>query len=212
MDNIKYITIFLCLWLFMNTCQAKNLGVYSALFEIKEKDFKEFIYERLNQLQQNGVFEKLNKKFISDVKKHTLRPNPVRGLTTTDNPQTFYYDPTYVLKEDIKDANGIVITPKGTTINPFDVVSLHSVMLFFDADDKRQLKWVAEAAKQHDYIKYILVNGNIRDIGKILKDRIYFDQYGEITKKLGIKHIPCAVKQIGKKLQIKEFSLHEENN
>lgn len=186
---------------------AKNLGVYGTIFEIREQDFKEFIYARLKQLEQNGAFENLKQKLIANTKRHTLRPTPVYGLTTTDNPKTFYYDPTYVLKEDIKDALGNVITAKGTTVNPFDVVILHSVMLFIDADDKRQLKWAIETAKAYNYIKYILVKGNIKDANTHLRDRVYFDQYGIITKKLGIKHIPCSVQQEGKKLKIKEYSL-----
>ena len=202
-----YFLYFLCLCLFTSTCQAKNLGVYGVTFEIIEKDFKEFIYERLHQLQQNGMLDKFNKKFLSNVKNHTLRPTPVKGLTTTDNPQTFYYDPTYVLKEDIRNANGKILTPKGTTINPFDVIKLHSVWLVFNADDKRQLQWAREIAKKHDYTKYILVQGNIKDTSNTLKDRVYFDQYGAITKQLDIKHIPCLVRQKNKKLQITEFSL-----
>jgi len=197
--------------MFINTCQAKNLGVYGATFEIIEKDFKEFIYERLYQLQQNGILDKFNKKFVSNVKKHILRPMPVKGLTTTDNPKTFYYDPTYVLKEDIRDINGKILISRGTTINPFDVIKLHSIWLFFNADDKQQLKWAREEAKKHNYVKYILVQGNIKDTGNTLKDRIYFDQYGAITKQLGLKHIPCLVQQKGRKLQIREFSINYYN-
>jgi conjugal transfer pilus assembly protein TraW len=212
MRAIKQGIIFLCCCLFTQLGYAKNLGVYGTTFEILEPDFKEFIYARLNQLQQNGELEKLNKRFLMNVKKHTLRPTPVVGLTTTNNPQTFYYDPTYVLKEDIKDAAGKVITAKGTIVNPFDVVTLHSVMLFFNAEDRKQIKWAKEESQKYSHIKYVLVQGNIKESGNTLADRVYFDQYGSITKQLGIKRIPSLVKQEGKRLKIQEFSLDEINN
>ena len=194
------------------SAQAKNLGVWGSLFPVEEQDIREFIYQRLNEMQQNGDMALLNKKFIKNVKEHALRPTPVSGLTTikeTKKTKTFYYDPTYVLDKDIKDHERNVIAKKGTIINPLDTIKLHGVLFFLDADDTKQIKWALKNSKKHEYVKYILVKGNIKEAGKRLNDRIYFDQYGLITKQLGIKHIPCIVKQEGKKLQIQEFSLGE---
>ncbi|CAL7962398.1 conjugal transfer pilus assembly protein TraW [Gammaproteobacteria bacterium] len=195
----------------VTSIQAKNLGVWGSLFPIEEQDIREFIYQRLNEMEQNGEMTKLNKKFIDNVKEHTLRPTPVSGLTTTKEPKTFYYDPTYILNKDITDHEGNIITKKGTVINPLDTITLHGVLFFLDADDKKQIKLALNNAKKHGYAKYILVKGNIKEAGKRLNDRIYFDQYGLITKQLGIKHIPCTVKQAGKKLQIQEFTLSEDS-
>jgi conjugal transfer pilus assembly protein TraW len=188
---------------------AKNLGVWGPLFPIEEQDIREFIYQRLNEMEQNGEMAKLNEKFIKNVKEHTLCPTPVSGLTTTKEPKTFYYDPTYILNKDIEDHEGNIIAKKETVINPLDTITLHGVLFFLDADDKRQIKWALENAKKHDYVRYVLVKGNIKEAGKRLNDRIYFDQYGSITHKLGIRHIPCIVKQEGKKLQTQEFALEE---
>lgn len=209
--NLKnYIRFLLFLSLFATSLtQAKNLGVWGTTFPIVEQDIKEFIYERLNQMQQNGELEKIKGRFIKNVKNHTLRPTPVSGLTTTDQPKTFYYDPTYVLEKNIEDEKGRLIAKAGTIINPLDTIKLHGVLFFLDADDAVQIKWALDNAKKYDYVRYILVRGNIKDAGKALNDRIYFDQYGSITSKLGIRHIPCVVKQEGKKLQIQEYALKE---
>ena len=210
--NSKQTTVFLILVSIFtaSTAFAKNLGVWGAVFPVIEQDIKEFIYERINQMQQNGEFKKLKEKFIRNVKDHTLRPVPVLGLTVTKKPKTFYYDPTYVLTQNIEDEKGGIIAKAGTTINPLDTIKLHGVMFFLDTDDKRQIKWALENAKKYGYVRHILVRGNIKDAGKILNDRIYFDQSGLITKQIGIKHIPCIVKQEGKKLQIQEFGLQAE--
>ncbi|EKE01006.1 MAG: hypothetical protein ACD_21C00246G0009 [uncultured bacterium] len=205
------IITFVSFIVFINsTAFAKDLGVWGNVFEVAEQDIREFIYARLRQMQQNGDLEKINTSFIKNVKNHTLRPAPVVGLTTTKNPKTFYYDPTYVLTKNIEDEKGKIIAKAGTTINPLDTVTLHSVWFFLDADDKRQIQWALENAKKHDYVKFILVKGSIKDAGEALGDRIYFDQNGLITKQLGIKHIPCVVKQDGKRLQIQEVALKQE--
>jgi conjugal transfer pilus assembly protein TraW len=210
--KLKYyqiVLVFMCL-LATNISHAKNLGVWGPLFPIEEQDIREFIYQRLNEMEQNGEMAKLNEKFIKNVKEHTLRPTPVSGLTPiekTKEPKTFYYDPTYVLTKNIEDYEGNIIAKKGTIINPLDTITLYGVLFFLDADDKKQIKWALSNTKKYDYVKYILVKGNIKEAGKKLHDRIYFDQYGSISHKLGIHHIPCIVKQEGKKLQIQEFAI-----
>jgi conjugal transfer pilus assembly protein TraW len=210
--RLTFFNIFIftfCIFSTPSLAYAKNLGVWGPLFPIEEQDIREFIYQRLNEMEQNGEMLKLNEKFIKNVKEHTLRPTPVSGFTITKKPKTFYYDPTYILNKDIEDHEGNIIAKKGTVINPLDTIKLHGVLFFLNADDERQIKWALENTKKHDYVKYILVKGNIKEAGKRLNDRIYFDQYGLITKQLGIKHIPCIVKQEGKKLQIQEFVLKE---
>jgi len=198
-----------------NNCHAKNLGVWGTLFPIEEQDIREFIYQRLNEMEQNGEMVILKEKFIRNVKEHTLRPTPVTGLTVIENtkkPKTFYFDPTYILNKNIEDDKGNVIAKAGTVINPLDTIKLHGVLFFLNADDERQVSWALNNIKKYDYVKYVLVKGNIKEAGKRLNDRIYFDQYGLMTKKLGIRHIPCIVKQEGKRLQIQEFLLEDYDN
>lgn len=207
---VKTIKLIIALSLFTaisNISLAKNLGVWGPLFPIEEQDIREFIYQRLYEMEENGEMAKLKKEFIKNVKEHTLRPTPVPGLTVTRNPKTFYFDPTYILRKEIEDHKGNIIAKAGTTINPLDTTELHGVLFIFNADDKRQIAWALEHVKKYDFVKYILVQGNIKEASRRLKDRIYFDQYGLITKKLGIKHIPCIVKQEKKKLQIQEFAV-----
>ena len=220
MTKSKYNTrflIFSCiLALFIaNTSHAKNLGVWGTLFPVEEQDIREFIYQRLNEMEQNGEMAKLKETFIKNVKEHSIRPTPVTGLTVIENtkkPKTFYFDPTYILNKDIDDDKGNIIAKAGTVINPLDTTKLHGVLFFLNADDERQVSWALNNIKKYDYVKYVLVKGNIKEAGKRLNDRIYFDQYGLMTKKLGIRHIPCIVKQEGKRLQIQEFLLEDYDN
>ena len=207
MSKVKIVILSI---LIMSSAQAKNLGVYGHLFPIAEQDIREVIYVRLNEMKQNGTWEKLKAKFIRNVKEHILRPSPVKGLTTitgSEKPKTFYYDPTYVLDKNIEDDKGRIIVKAGTRVNPLDTIKLRGVLFFLNADEERQIRWAFENIKKYQFVKYILVQGNIKEAGKLLKDRIYFDQYGTITRKLKLRHVPCIVKQMGKKLEIQEFML-----
>src|SRR3990167_5618158 len=85
--------VFLCLFA-ASSGQAKNLGVWGTLFPVEEQDIREFIYQRLNEMEQNGEMSLLNKKFTQNVKEHALRPTPVAGLTVIENTkksEIFYY-------------------------------------------------------------------------------------------------------------------------
>lgn len=203
----KLVTTILLLLCF-STSFAKDLGVFGAVYPISEEDIQEFILNKLHALEANGELAKMQTRFVDNVKEHTLRPTPVK-LSTTDNPETLYYDPTFTLARDISNGNGKILFHKGYRVNPLEKIKLHGVLFFLNADDKRQVTWATQKAKQYDYVKYILVQGNIKDAGNALNNRIYFDQYGKITTKLGIKHIPCIVTQDGLRLKIQEFKMED---
>ena len=205
--------------LLTNFAIARNFGVWGTVYPIDEENFTQFIYQRLKQMQQSGAYNKFKRQFIYNVKNHILRPKPVAGLTTTDHPQTYFYDPTFTLTRDIKTPSGKILFFKGTRINPLAKMKLREKLFFLNADDERQITWaqkkaqkeaqeiVKRRAQKYNVVKYILVNGNIKEASAQLNNRVYFDQNGFIAHKLGIKHIPCIVKQQGKMLQIKEFAV-----
>lgn len=189
--------------------RASNLGVYGQVYPIQEQDFLVFIHERLEKMEKEGKLTELKNEFIARVKAHVYRPPPVEGLTTTNNPQTFYYDPSFTVAHDITDMSGNVIAKKGTEVHPLSTITLHSVWLFFNADDPRQVERALSLVKNYPnrIVKFILVNGDISKAEKALDRRVYFDQEGLISKKLGLKHIPCIAEQQGSRMAIREFRL-----
>lgn len=72
-------------------------------------------------------------------------------------------------------------------------------MLFINGDSQKQINWALQIdrkdASNYTDIKIILVNGNINQSAKALKQRVYFDQSGVLCKKFGIKHTPTMVYQ-----------------
>jgi len=190
---IRNILLILFLTALIVPSYAKMVGVYGNTFPIVEEDFLTFIHDRLEAMKASGQLSSLNKAFVKRVKAHVLRPTPVDGLSTTNKTQSYYFDPTFVLQKTISDAKGHVLYPIGTRVNPLDHVSMHIVLLFIDADDARQIQWANDEAKKYDRVEVILVKGNIIDARHALHQRIFFDQSGYLTTKLGIRYIPSRV-------------------
>lgn len=208
---------------------AKNIGVIAPTFPIAEMDMLDWIQQRLQLFEQNGEMDKMKTQFQEQVKKSVQRPPPVAGITTTTRPTTFTVDPSLILAEDIKDDKGRVLFAKGLKINPFDsstwpngqqmpTFTLSKQLVFLDGDDPQQLQWAktyqAEVAKalRPQTIKWILINGEPEQVFNVLNTRIYFDQRGDITRKLTVKHVPTIAKQVGTLWQLQEFDVSHEQD
>ena len=94
----------------------------------------------------------------------------------------------------------------GTRFNPLDAVSLSSYWLFFDARDARQVKQ-ADALIRHyaGRVKPILTAGDYPEVARQWQRRVFYDQYGLITRRLGITQVPALVSQEGERLRIDEM-------
>lgn len=221
--NIKKRSTTICttlLCLLSLTANARDIGVIAPTFPIAEIDMLDWIQSRLKHLEQTGEMAKMEDMFKEQVKKSVQRPPAVEGLFTTTTPITFFVDPTLILKEDIVNEKGEVLFPKGTKVNPFDSntwpngsslppIAMSKQLAFLDGDDERQIEWAKDYRKQNPdvIIKWILTRGEPDTVFKALNERIYFDQLGNITRKLTIKHIPTLAKQEGKRWKMQEFNV-----
>lgn len=187
---------------------AKDFGTQGVIFPIEEVDPIELIHSKLKGMEARGELEAHNKELQEKTRASVERPHPVEGMTRTTTARTFYFDPTYVVAEDLKDHTGTVFAAKGTKLNPLETVSLSYTLLFFDGDDVDQ-KEFAKAKLQTGPIKLILTKGAPLALMEELKVPVYFDQAGVLTKKLGIKHVPVVVTQEGLRLRIEEINLAE---
>ena len=104
-----------------------------------------------------------------------------------------------MLDKNITNATGIIIAKKGTLINPLKIKSFDEALLFINGDNSKQIKLanteLKKLAGKYRLIKIILVNGNISDTAKLLKHRVYFDQFGVLCHQFNIKHTPTLVAQ-----------------
>ncbi|MFI5343146.1 MAG: hypothetical protein ACHQUC_02885 [Chlamydiales bacterium] len=179
-----------------SSVHAADLGTFGHTFPIEEQDILEYIKERILTASPEEKKKLANIQAISASKEVKL-PQAIAY-------RCFFYDPTVMAHQDIKDSKGKVIVAKGISYNPLGNFSLRSNLLFFDATQKGHLLW----AEETDGL-WILTKGSPIELEEKSGISVYFDQFGSITHKLGIQAIPAKVSQEGNLLKIEEFVLEE---
>lgn len=186
--------------------EAKDFGVQGHVFEIAEQDFLEVINAKLKAVN----WDKFNQKIQDKTKDYVETPAAIKNITKAKESKEYFYDPTYVLDQDIYDHIGKLIHAKGTKVNPLEFSSLREDLIFIDGDDEKQIEFALKQYKQkQEKLKIILVKGSPLKLQRKEKIWIYFDQGGILAKKLDIKAIPALVEQDELKLKINIINLDE---
>lgn len=183
---------------------AKDLGTLGTLYPVAEKDLIEELLQRVRNMQANGELKKRHDKLVEKGKSYARRPAGTR-LPRVKEYRMLKVDLSLTLQEDIRDAKGRVLHPKGRTVNPLDYRSLTKKLCFIDADDKDQIAWSKRYCEKKD--KIILVNGDFLETTKTLERRVYFDQRGALIDRFGINAVPAIVRQIERALYVEEIPL-----
>ncbi len=184
---------------------GKDLGTFGELFPIEENNLIEVIQARLAKLQQAGTLDMHQRNIQQKIQKQVERPKAVEGITHTKEPRTFTFDPSITVMKDLKDHQGTVFYQKGQRVNPLETLALTKPLLFIDGDESSHLTWAFLMLKRHPLAKVILVKGAPLQIMRDLDIQVFFDQFGKITHKLGIKQVPAIVTQEGMLLKIEEM-------
>ena len=199
--------LIMSLFCLSSMCLAKDLGNYGRVFEIKERDIREVIAERLQNMKDSHELERLEEEFKNRIASHVTRPKP--GLQdSTRTPETFYIDPSIVVNQDIITPDNQVIAKKGTTINPFDNLTYSKTLFFFNADDKSQVAWVKKHYQDYNYVKFILTSGSVAEMAQIF-GRVYFDLNGKLSQYFHLQHVPSVVCQDKKQWKIQEIGVSD---
>jgi conjugal transfer pilus assembly protein TraW len=199
----------------LSTARAKDLGTHGVIYPIKEGDPIALIQQKLKTMEDSGELKRRNLELQKKVRASVERPKPVYGITKATKNRAFYFDPTYVAKENLYDPQGRVFAKKGMRINSLETISLSQTLIFFDGDDEERLAWVKERLanqpssqnKQEKPVRLILTKGAPLTLAEDLGIPVYFDQSGILTTKLGIKHVPAMVTQEKHQLKIEEIRL-----
>jgi conjugal transfer pilus assembly protein TraW len=176
------------------------------VYPIGEPDMLEEIEKKLKDMQDSGRMQQKIDEAIERSKKSAQYPKRVVGLGTVKKARTYYFDPTVVATQDVKDHQGKVVVKAGTKVNPLDFVGMGEWLVFFDGTSEAQIKLAEDLGKKYEWmIKPILVNGGPMDLMRRWKKRVFFDQGGSMVKRLGIENVPALVTQDGKRLRIDEI-------
>ena len=217
------LVVSLSVSLFSTTSSAVDLGNISHTFPVVEEGFVAMIKRKLGNVDISS--ERLKMERIA--RDRIENPPAVEGIKPATQDRVFYYDPTYTLEEDAVLPCGKVLYTAGTKVNPLDHMDLDRRMLFVDARVKTEVEWLKEQildpAKREDNNKniedrIILVGGSVfklKDelelIGAEHREKVYFDQAGELTGKFEIKATPAIAQQEGRTLKIEEVRIKANN-
>ena len=201
---VIWICIIISALLLSINAKAKDFGVVGRTSEIKEVDAIEEIKGKLSDMEARGELNEHNERMKKEVSDRIKSPKSL-NLGRASEVREYEYDPSIEVKEDLKDARGIVFHRKGTKVNPLDVVSMPYELIFFDGEDEDQLKYVIKKYEESEIKpKLILTGGSPVKLEEEYKLDFYFDQRGVLIKQLGIKVVPAIVMQDGKVLKIRE--------
>jgi len=185
--------------------RAHDLGVIGPVYPIAEPSLLEVILARLRDAEASGVLARLQRDAQTRAK-HQIEQPPAVKLTKATKARSFFYDPSIIVPYAILDADGKLLVPPGTMVNPLDTVSLSQALLFIDARDTAQVKRASGILDERGgKLKVILTGGSYLDLMRRWKRPVFFDQQGTLTDKLGIRHVPALVTQDGKRLRIEEI-------
>ena len=188
------------------SAQAQDLGVIGPVYAIAEPSLLEVILAKLREAEATGALAKLHLEARTGITRGIENPAPIAKITKTSKARSFYFDPSIVVPAAITDADGKVLVAPGTRVNPLDTVSLSKQLLFIDARDAAQVgRAKALIDERGGKVKIILTGGSYLELMRRWKLPVFFDQQGQLTDKLGIRHVPALVTQEGKRLRIDEL-------
>jgi conjugal transfer pilus assembly protein TraW len=171
---------------------TKDFGVHGTTYPIEEQDLLVLIESKLRSMDPKTLEahqEAVKKKMVESVR----RPRPVKGITKAIATKKRYFDPSFTVEEDIFDGAGQLLHAKGTKINPLERINFLESWIFIDGDDEDQKNFALEEAKRHPKSKIILVQGTpgAQEEGVWF----YFDQGGDLCRRMGIESVPTIVQQ-----------------
>jgi conjugal transfer pilus assembly protein TraW len=195
---------------------GKDFGTQGHSYQITEQEFLQMIAERLKKIDM----KKEQKKMQSLVRDRVENPRAVEAVKPATATRSFYFDPTYTLDQDVVLPCGKILHKAGTKVNPLEHMDLNRRLLFIDTRRIEQVKWLMEeldkpllGRKEPVEDRVILVGGSPSTLKELLKDehknKVYFDQGGELTKRFGITGSPAVLVQEGLRLKIDEIKLTE---
>jgi conjugal transfer pilus assembly protein TraW len=196
------------------SANAKDFGTQGHSYQITEQEFLQMIAERLKKID----IRKEQEKMQSLVRDRVKNPRAVEAVRPATSTRSFYFDPTYTLDEDVVLPCGKILHKAGTQVNPLEHMDLNRKLLFIDARRIEQVNWLREQLdkplqeqKEPVEDRVILVGGSPFTLKELLKDehknKVYFDQNGELTTRFGITGSPAVVVQDGLRLKIDEIKL-----
>ena len=120
----RSLSLVMVVSLCQSLAKAEEIGRFGQTYPIQEKDMLAAIYEKLAGLEQSGWLANKQKEMQEHALNSINHPTAVSGLSAASKNNTFYFDPTIIVTENITDQDGRLIVPVGTLVNPIEKIPL----------------------------------------------------------------------------------------
>ena len=181
-----------------------DLGTVGAVFPITERHIIDVLKEKLQSEQGRALLQDFEKKLKNVMVDETYLPKSVLVITPTPEHTSYLFNPAVSFAQDVFDHKGTRFYKAGETVNPLDHITLSKDYLFIDGDRPKQIDW-AKGYQQQQKAMIILVKGNPFAVMKDHGLQVFFDQGGAMVQRFKLRHVPCSMKQEGKRLRITEW-------
>ncbi len=161
----------------------------STQVSILEVDCEDELKARVKEAQALGLFEAEYKKVLGTMRRLATHPESLGFRESTSNEVR-----THVLTQlqglrRLHEVNALLKTFQRTYV-------------FVDLEKEEQQQWLFSYLKQKEkrrapteaHERIVAVGGHLQRNAKALQRRIYFDQMGRLSSRLGVKSVPSVVK------------------
>jgi len=135
------------------------------------------------------------------------QPANLRALPRATKDTTSIVDLTHTLQQDLVDAQGTILYPRGFTFNPLRYVSLSGALVVIDGSDPEQVAWFKGSPYGANRRALLLLSGGLaaplRD--ELRRPVAYLTE--DIAQRLQVRAVPSVVVERDNQLVIREVSL-----
>ena len=135
------------------------------------------------------------------------QPANLHALSRAEKDTTTMVDLTHTLEQDLVDAQGTILYPRGFTFNPLRYVSLSGALVVIDGSDPEQVAWFKGSPYGSNRRALLLLSGGV---AAALRDELrrpvaYLTE--DIARRLQLRAVPSVVVEQDNQLVIREVSL-----
>ena len=135
------------------------------------------------------------------------QPANLQALPRATKDTTTMVDLTHTLEQDLVDAQGTILYPRGFTFNPLRYVSLSGALVVIDGSDPEQVAWFKGSPYGANHRALLLLSGGL---AAALRDGLqrpvaYLTE--DIAQRLQLRAVPSIVVERDNQLVIREVSL-----
>ena len=139
------------------------------------------------------------------------QPANLHALPRAEKDTTTVVDLTHTLEQDLIDAQGTILYPRGFTFNPLRYVSLSGALVVIDGSDPEQVAWFKGSPYGSNRRALLLLSGGL---AAALRDELrrpvaYLTE--DIARRLQLRAAPSVVMEHDQHLTVREVRIDEDH-